>query len=173
MPSPTKPFILTDEERDLVTKNHNLIYTYLNQHCLSDDYYDLCAIGLCRAVHFYKSEKGKFSTFAFLCMSNVINMDWRKLQRQVKPVVSLNDTIKNSETQIEIQDTVADPSDDYVLANVSAHIHYVYKNNPLTKSIADLYVKGYSAAEIARMLNAKYPTVRRRIAIIKQELQNF
>ena len=50
MHSPAKPFTLTDEERDLVTNNHNLIYSYLNKYNLSDDYYDLCAIGLCSTL---------------------------------------------------------------------------------------------------------------------------
>ena len=75
MSTPVKPFTLTDEERELVTNNHNLIYSYLNKFHLTDDYYDLCAIGLCRAAHFYKPENGKFSVYAFVCMSNIINMD--------------------------------------------------------------------------------------------------
>lgn len=174
MSSPTKPFALTDEERDLVTDNHNLIYSYLNQHCLSDDYYDLCAIGLCRAAHFYEPKKGKFSTFAFLCMSNVINMEWRKVQRQVYTTVSLNSTICNEgQAPIPIECTIPDPQDDYAASDIYTQIYYICKDDPVFLKIAHLYIKGYSANAISRMIGVPAYNVRRKIKKLQQELRKF
>ena len=173
MSTPVKPFTLTDEERELVTNNHNLIYAYLRKFNLSDDdYYDLCAIGLCRAAHFYKPENGKFSVYAFVCMSNIINMEWRKVQRQVRTTVSLNDTVCNEEqVPINLDSIIPDPRDDYAASDIYTQIHYICKNDPVFLKIAHLHIKGYSAAAISRMTNTKACTVRRRIKRLKQELR--
>lgn len=172
MSTPVKPFTLTDEERELVTNNHKLIYSYLNKFHLSNDYYDLCAIGLCRAAHFYKPENGKFSVFAFACMSNTIRMEWRKIQRQVHTTVSLNSTICNEEpVPIPIESTISDPRDDYAVSDIYTQIHYICKNDPVFLKIAHLHIQGYSVAAISRMTDTKVCTVRRRIKRLKQELQ--
>lgn len=174
MPVQAKPFTLTDEERDLVTTNHNLIYSYLNKYKLSDDYYDLCAIGLCRAAHFYEPERGKFSSFAFLCMSNAIMQEWRKVQRQVQTTVSLNSTICNEEpAPIPIECTISDPQDDYAVSDIYTQIHYICKSDPVFLKVAKLHIKGYSAKAISRMIGVPAYNVRRKIKKLRQELQNF
>lgn len=174
MHSPAKPFTLTEEERDLVTNNHNLIYSYLNKYNLSEDYYDLCAIGLCRAAHFYEPEKGKFSTFAFLCMSNVISMEWRKVQRQVQTTVSLNSTICNEEpVPIPIECTIPDPQDDYATSDIYTQIHYICRDDPILFKVAKLHIKGYSANAISRMIGVPACNVRRKIKKLRQELRKF
>lgn len=174
MHSPAKPFTLTDEERDLVTNNHNLIYSYLNKYKLSDDYYDLCALGLCRAAHFYEPERGKFSTFAFLCMSNVISMEWRKVQRQVQTTVSFNNTICNEEpVPIPMECTIPDPQDDYAISDIYTQIHYICRGDSVFLKVAKLHIKGYSARAISRMIGVPACNVRRKIKKLRQELQNF
>lgn len=173
MHSPAKPFTLTDEERDLVTNNHNLIYSYLNKYNLSDDYYDLCALGLCRAAHFYEPERGKFSSFAFLCMSNAISMEWRKVQRQVQTTVSLNSTICNEEpVPIPIECIIPDPRDDYASSELTLQITLIYKDDSIMQKVVPLYIKEYTAAAISRMLDIPVSTVRRRIAVFKKKLRN-
>lgn len=172
MSTPVKPFTLTDEERELVTNNHKLIYSYLNKFHLSNDYYDLCAIGLCRAAHFYKPENGKFSVFAFTCMSNIISMEWRKIQRQVHTTVSLNSTVCNEgQAPIPIECIIPDPRDDYAASDIYAQIHHICKGDSVFLKIAHLHIQGYSAVAISRMTNTKVGTVRRRIKRLKQELQ--
>ena len=53
---------LTSEQQEVVRKNHGLIYFYLHKNNLSiEDYYDLAAIGLCKAVLTYEKNKGAFS----------------------------------------------------------------------------------------------------------------
>lgn len=172
MSTPVKPFTLTDEERELVTNNHNLIYSYLNKFHLSDDYYDLCAIGLCRAAHFYKPENGKFSVYAFVCMSNIINMEWRKVQRQVRTTVSLNDTVCNDEqVPMNLETIIPDPRDDYAASDIYTQIHYICKNDPVFLKVAHLHIQGYSAVAISRITDTPVHTVRRRIKRLKQELR--
>lgn len=74
---------LTDEQCKLVEKNHNLIYGFANKkNLIIDEYYDILAIGLCKAAKGYKHGKGRFSTYAYTCMNNELNTYWRGLQKK-------------------------------------------------------------------------------------------
>ena len=48
---------MTRESQRLVEDNHNLIYKFLRNHNLEDDWYDVAAIGLCKAANNYNSDK--------------------------------------------------------------------------------------------------------------------
>lgn len=64
---------LNEEQKKLASDNHNLIYYFLKTYNYNfDEYYDLAAIGLCRATLFFKEDKGKFSTYAIKFMRNEI-----------------------------------------------------------------------------------------------------
>ena len=74
---------LTDEQRELAEKNHNLIYKFAyKRNILIDEYYGILATGLCNAAKIYDSNKGEFSTIAFRCMENELYMFWRSLQKK-------------------------------------------------------------------------------------------
>lgn len=64
---------MTKEQENLIIENHNLIYQFMKQHNMYfdavEDWYGLCAIGLCNAALLFDPSKGfKFSTFAYVCM---------------------------------------------------------------------------------------------------------
>lgn len=70
---------LNDEQRQFVTENHNLIYSFLNSNNLDiEEWYDLAAIGLCKAALNYNGEIAKFSTFAYKCMWNQVHIEMRR-----------------------------------------------------------------------------------------------
>lgn len=74
---------MTDEQQRLVTRNHNLIYSFLNKYQLSAcDWYDVAAIGLCKAAMTYVSGVSSFSTYAYQCMRNEIYCEMRKENHQ-------------------------------------------------------------------------------------------
>ena len=69
---------LTKQQQDLVTENHKLIYFYAYRYNISiEECYDLLAIGLCKAALTYEENKGKFSTYAMICMRNELRQYWR------------------------------------------------------------------------------------------------
>lgn len=69
---------MTKEQKDLVTANHNLIYAFLHKNSYSvEEYYDLAAIGMCKAAKTYSSDT-RFSTYAFECMKNEIISERRR-----------------------------------------------------------------------------------------------
>ncbi len=85
---------LTPEQQKLVEENHDLIYHMLNYHRLNhEDYYDIAAIGLCKAaLIFKKPKKVQFSTFACHVINNEIvnEFDYRNAKKRTGTTVSMN-----------------------------------------------------------------------------------
>ena len=70
---------MTEEQRERVAENHNLIYGFLNKYQLSiEEYYDLAAIGLCKAAEKFNPELSEFSTFAYYWMRSMVFDELRK-----------------------------------------------------------------------------------------------
>ena len=64
---------MTEKQRQLAAENHQLIYSFLHKYDYDiEDFYDLAAIGLCKAARSYKDSMGNFSTLAYKCMFNEI-----------------------------------------------------------------------------------------------------
>lgn len=75
---------LTDEQRQIVADNHNLIYSFLNKyHLPENDWYDTAAFGLINAAINYNGSAA-FSTFAYKCMFNEMRneLTWRDRHKQ-------------------------------------------------------------------------------------------
>ena len=81
---------LTPEQQKLVEENHDLIYHMLNYHRLNhEDYYDIAAIGLCKAaLIFKKPKKVQFSTFA----CHVINKQKSSTSANIRTPKSVRET---------------------------------------------------------------------------------
>ena len=70
---------ITNEAIKLVEENHNLIYSFLYKYHLDlEEWYDLAAIGLCKAANTYNNSKSGFSTYAYKCMYTAVMMEKRK-----------------------------------------------------------------------------------------------
>ena len=87
---------LTDEQQKLVEANHNLIYFLLKTYKWTiDKYYDIAAIGLCKAAQRYDESRGvNFSTYAMRVMYNEVIKEIRKekaKKRSAFEEVSIND----------------------------------------------------------------------------------
>lgn len=91
---------MTKEQEQLVTDNHNLIYYYLKRHNLDiSSYYDVCAIGLCKAAMSYDKNKSSFATYALHIIHNEYLMDIRKntlVKNKDVCICSLDETLTNS-----------------------------------------------------------------------------
>ena len=63
--------MLNEQQKKLVEQNHKLIYYTLKKYKLNqEEYYDILAIGLCKAAIKFDPERSKFSTFAMKVMYN-------------------------------------------------------------------------------------------------------
>ena len=161
---------MTEQQKQLITENHNLIYSFLNKYNLDvEEYYDLAAIGLCRAAKSYQHTNSRFSTYAYRCMFNIIaNELKRKENVSVIPehlVVSYNNTIKNEEDDmVEYLEYI--PSDfdlGYSSTNKVTIISYIEKLSLSERDllILRLLIEGYTLIEIGKMINCDRSTVAR------------
>lgn len=74
---------LTQEQSDLVEKNHNLIYWYAHTSGLNlSDWYDLLAIELCYTVMKYDASKGSLGNYYKLRADGLVYKEYRKSQAQ-------------------------------------------------------------------------------------------
>lgn len=56
-----------------------MIYSFLYKYHLDvEEWYDIAAIGLCKAANTYNNDKSGFSTYAYKCMYTTIIMEKRK-----------------------------------------------------------------------------------------------
>lgn len=172
--------VLTDEQRALITENHQLIYWFLRINGLEiEEYYDLAAIGLCNAAINYRETDELFSTYAYICMKNVILNEIRR-QNGVKKVPerlisSYNVPVSDcTDGEIEILDTFKSNFnvekyvlDRIILEKLMDKLSGKYKNTLI------LSLKGYNNTEIGDILGCS-PSyicrIKKKIALIWGEI---
>lgn len=161
---------MTQHQQNLVTENHKLIFFLLNRLKYNEDeWYDVCAIGLCKAAIAYKPEyRVAFSTFAVKCMTNQIFMEQKKKYRRIR-TVSLNEYI-TSDGNIEIQNTIVDSTD---LVG-GAELRLVIKDTGLTpreQKILKLHIAGYKQREIGASIGISQTLTSRCLLNAKRKIQ--
>lgn len=135
---------LTVPQREMVLKNHNLIYWYIGLHSLNhDDVYGTLAITLCDAVIGYDKSKGSFSTYFKSCADSAMAKEYRKTQSQKRNFETVNldhDTEDTADVAITDSDLIA---------------YFGEKNFNVIK----LKYEGYNQIEIAEKLGVSQSTV--------------
>lgn len=160
---------MTEEQRQLVEENHNLIYSFLqNYHLTIEDYYDLAAIGLCKAGKTYDGDKASFSTYAYKCMFSAVMCDLRK-KKQARTIPDY----KMVYYQAELDDSDGGdtgsfmnyiPSGENVEENVLSEVifdEYTDRLKERDKKIFSLFREGYKQREIGKMLGCSQAQVSR------------
>lgn len=111
---------LTEEQRLLVENNHNLIYYYANRNRLDlEEYYDVLAIGLCKAAKYYNESSGyAFTTYAMKALKNEhlqhMRKEFGKTQIPGAICVSLNMPVGGTDSApLLLKDTIPDKTDRY------------------------------------------------------------
>lgn len=142
---------MTQQQQNLVTDNHDLIYFVLRRLGYDiDEHYDTCAIGLCRAAIAFKPECGvKFSTFAVKCMKNEVYKEQKKQRKRVPDtqIDSFTDYIRPG-VNVTLQDTVE--SRDNLLGGKELQMLINGTNlTPRERRALQLRIDGYKNREIA------------------------
>ena len=167
---------ITDEQRKLVEVNHNLIYDFLFKHHLTiEDWYDLAAIGLCKAVISWDSEKSQFSTYAYRLMLNEVLMEKRKNRKQstipeYKMVYYQDETENNDGDTDSFMNFL--PSKENVEGDVLSEVMFNEFENNLKdrhKKIFALFRQGYKQREICKIVGCSQPQVSR----VKKKFANY
>lgn len=170
---------MTEEQRKLAEKNHNLIYGYLNKRGLEDDeYYDVAAIGLCKAAMSHDSSKGEFSTLAYKCMDNEVKIYWTYLNR--KKFIPENLIISYDVPAIEdgnescIDRLVAGRYNmsNIIIENITQS-HFISLLNDKEKNIIKGFKCGLNQTQIAKKLNLKQQMVSYHVKKIRKKWEEF
>jgi len=151
---------LNDSQRSLAEENHNLIYGFLSKHSLEEEYwYDLLAIGLCRAAGTFDESKGyNFSTYAFCIMERLMQTEYSRLAKTKRIpnelISSLDELRHNSEgDDYALYHLIASPEqveDIAILRNLLNQFRETLSKR--RKLIFELYSQGWDTAEIAEYL---------------------
>lgn len=158
---------LTEKQRTLVEKNHGLIFAYLRRHALSmDDYYDICALGLCQAAQTYSPERGKFTTLAFSCMKHEIIRSFREVKRE-PPTVSV-ETIVSEDQKLCLLDLLG-VNQDFSGADAEAEIKALLpKLTPREAYVLRALIEGETQRQIAETLGVSRQAVNRHVKEIQK-----
>ena len=92
---------LTEDQKRMTEENHNMIYGFLRRYNLKEeDWYDIAAIGLIRAVCSYIPGDAKFSTYANVCMLNEVRKELVYKKRHYNNELSLNHEYENDDGEV-------------------------------------------------------------------------
>ena len=158
---------MNELQRDLVTKNYNLIY-----QCIKDlkaypieDFTGIASIGLCKAAMTYDSNKQiKFSTYATWCIKNHIINEFKKMNKNKQPTLL---SYEHDMSEVELHKY---SYEDEILLNLSIE----ELGNVLGKKsiILDMIMDGYTQTQIAKKINYSQPTISMVFNYIKSYLKN-
>jgi RNA polymerase sigma factor (sigma-70 family) len=172
---------LTEEQRKLVEENHNLIYGFLRRNNLEDDeYYDIVAIGLCKAATAHDSTKGKFSTLAYKYMETEIlrqiDLNTRKNKIPKALIYSYSANITNKKQSNALISILFNKhSEDMIdtfITEENFHQFYLLLGEK-ERLIIDYLVSGYSRIEIASKLGVTPQRIRQRIKGVKIKWKEY
>lgn len=167
---------MTEQQRDLVQNNHNLIYSFLHQHKLPvEEFYDLAAIGLCHAAMHYDPNISLFSTFAYKCMLSQcmkeVNAKNRAKRIPENLISSLNYEHEESDGNLLSLEEVISSNENMEENAISNVTIQNFKNQlkPKHRQILDYLLEGYTIREIAKKMGCSHQCIfTYKIAIAKQ-----
>lgn len=174
---------LTDEQRELVEKNHSLIYSYAFKNKVSlDEFYGVLAAGLCKAAQAYDKTRGSFSTFAYRCMQNEYFGEWNRMKNKSHipkdAIYYYEESLEKHGEYYEVE-----KSDNFIDYDCYNDVEYkmildsMYaKLTPMERDIVALHMDGLNYSNIANVLGCSKQCIsyhankaRRKV---KQELYN-
>jgi RNA polymerase sigma factor (sigma-70 family) len=171
---------LTEEQRKLVEENHNLIFKYAIKNNIDiDEYYDLLAIGMCKAALVFDTTKGAFSTVAYHCMGNEMNMHRRHMNRMYiipnNMIFSydayMNNDCKDGENFLS---TISSDiySDEVAIGNVMLS-ELITTLTVKEKRVMALLIDGYTQSEIAEEMNCSRQNVWKYVSRIRKKMFDY
>lgn len=162
---------MTKEQEKLIIENHSLIYAYMWKHNMYlddvEDWYGLCAIGLCTAaLHFDESRGLQFSTLAYICMRNSCTNSRRKAYGEsLQDVTHINDMSVFNEI---CPDLSFDPYMDKEFKIFVEDLLLGYKENT-QKTIRLRLYNGYTYEQISQIMGISRQAVQQKwVAFLKK-----
>lgn len=152
-----------------------MIYSFLYKfHLDVEEWYDIAAIGLCKAANTYNNDKSEFSTYAYKCMYTTIIMEKRKEnamrtipQNQIVYYENqVNESSKDNDTSTFLNyiPSKQDIENETISALSLENIENELVGNK--KKVFLLLREGYTQCEISKIIGIS----KQRVSKIKQEI---
>lgn len=109
---------MTEKQKKLVSDNHGLIYMFLQEQNLPvEEYYDLAAIGLCKAAIEFNIGSSDFPSFAWNYMNNAVT---EEVEREKFPEQSI--VYIQEEEQKPNSELLAIPSNEDIVEHIVSRV---------------------------------------------------
>lgn len=150
---------MTEEQRQLAKENHNLIYGFLRKkHLDLDEFYDICAIGLCKACAMYDGTRGALSTLAYHSMENSVKSYMRDKNRLCRFPESEIESLQRpvyigkDDEKLYLEDVVKDEMAEWRYAYAAMDTRdYLDMLSDTEREVLILKDQGYTNKEIGQM----------------------
>ena len=170
---------LTDEQRQLITDNHNVIYKYMHDKGIDLEYYGEFAEKLCRSIHLYDANRGKISTFIYcVCdaqRKNILKHKYsacRYISRERQ--VSLDAVVFKEHSQT-LQDILGFDDDGYnnvdeedIIAKIRTELKLRYPDDTITDGVLNYILKGYNHREVGDIYGVSRQAINVRVQKIRK-----
>lgn len=139
-----------------------------------EEYYDVAAIGLCRAAIKYDGST-KFSTYAFICMKTDVYREFTKMKTgsriPVELICSLDVDKTTDDNSINYFELIPSNSntEDEVVTKLDFE-QFLEKVPDREREIFTMRQEGFTQREIAKKFQLSQPTVQR---LMKKSIQYF
>ena len=149
---------------EFITKNHNLIYKFINDYKLEqEEYYGTLAIGLIKAVDTYDKTKGtQFSTYAYICMKREFYQEIRKKKRD--SLMYCTSTETPLEENLTLMDTIAEEMDPE-----TEGLKIISSLTKREKLVLECYLEGKNQMETANVLGTSHQYISETFRKIKSK----
>lgn len=149
---------LTEEQRELVEKNINLVYFTVNKFFWrsfviveKEELYQEGMFALCKCIPFYDSKKGEISTYIVKCVKKHLSEYMiRKVSKHAKtiPLEKIEETCTYYDTyNIDVRDSLKEFLDKYLKEKPAKMAYDHYVNNMEWQELAEKY--GYADRKAA------------------------
>ena len=172
---------LTETQQNLVVSNHNLIYEFSKKkHLPIEEYYDILAIGLCKASQSYDSTKGGFSTIAFRCMDAEVKDYYRYVyaEKRIPDDMILSYDAPTGGEDSDCKSSFLDGFTDNCCVHDAVVGDIMCENlmNLLSNKeqvVAKLLTDGVNQSDIAKQINCTRQTVKYYIIQIRKKWNSY
>lgn len=174
---------LTEEQRKLITDNHNLIYGYMHDRHIDMEYYGDFAEKFCLAIPQYDNSKAQLTTFIY----NVFDNHWKHMlkykysqcrhipkEKQVflDAVVSTGGDKGHSQT---MQDILGFDDDGYnsvdegdLIGRLRKELKARYPQDETTDGVIEYILKGYNCREVGDVYGVSRQSINARVEKIRK-----
>lgn len=172
---------LTPEQQKLAADNHNLIYSFAIKSKIDvAEYYDVLALGLCKAALYHDGVSGKFSTLAYKCMrtvyiDEVVTHDKRYKRGNGKKTEYYEDPVfqnGSKETYFNLLSDMKLPDEDSMILKLNFQEFCRYITDREQK-VLKMKLSGMTQKEIAKEYGVTHQMVSLWLKAIKKKAEYF